>query len=345
MKNEITWKRESGYKTKREGLHENYVEYFSSHKDFIIIFDSGHDLVECFEKNFSFTGGSGAYRNTLSVTANRTRENSWTFGSDATTHDKTAEYLHAGAMPMKYLDLYEKTVFELYQRFPELNDLNAVAISKKRRKCHSDDGDELDIDRYMTGDPCMFVKKTRSNVVKRCIKLYVEIGVSVGTSTETIVKNVIYAIALTDIIERAGISVEMYFGAITVPARENIYSIGVMCKAKAADEPIDTARLLSFALPGFYRQFVFGIWNNCFAGVNGTMSSCHSGFEFGRYPHVGEALTLLNPEIKMHCASHHLREQDISLVINEIKKCFDGTAAQGLNESEHEDMDILNDYR
>lgn len=310
----IDWRQESCHSGAR---FKKYTEHKNNFEDSVIMFNSGADLVECFNKNLKFVGGTGEWScdNDL-VTDGESRE--WTFGKDLPNHYTTSLCVEEGRFPSKYMDLYEKTKADLFTRFPDLHNLTEVAITKKRRRRFQEDGDELDIDRYMCNDTAMWQTVLRSDVRTKSASLYCEIGVSCGTETETITKNVIFITVLADILELAGITTDIYFGATGQPWSSSYFN-QILVKAKSAGEPLDLARLLSFAAPGFYRQFVFAAWANTDSRCPYVSRRCIDGFAMEGSYQIGRVLTLINPVIKIHGATQHVSDGQIELMINAIK--------------------------
>jgi hypothetical protein len=311
---EVTWKQEACHDEYR---FKKYTEHKNQHGDAVIKFNSGEDLVECFNKNLKFVGGSGQW-NTNDIEADGKR-NEWTFGNDLPDHYSTSLCVEEGRFPQKYMALYEKTKDELFTKFPKLHQLTETAITKRRRRKFTEDGAELDIDRYMTGDTEIWGTVMKTDVRSKSASLYIEIGVSCGTETETITKNVIFMAVLADILELAGITTDIYFGATGSLCYQNMFH-QILVKAKSAGEPLDLARILSFAAPGFYRQFVFAAWANTDRRVSSASRRCIDGFAMEGSYQCGRVLTLINPQIKLHGATQHISDGQTELFINAIKK-------------------------
>jgi hypothetical protein len=297
---------------------KKYTEHKNQFQDAVIMFNSGADLVECFNKNLRFVGGTGEWSSSGDLITDGKRAE-WTFGRDLPDHNSTSLCVEEGRFPDKYMNLYERTKDELYTRFPDLHKFTEIAITKRRRRRFTEDGAELDIDRYMVGDTDIWQTVVKSDVRTKSASLYIEIGVSCGTDTETITKNVINIAVLADILELAGVTTDIYFGATGTPWNSGSFH-QILVKAKSAGEPMDLARILSFAAPGFYRQFVFGAWANTDSRCEYVSRRCIDGFAMTGSYQCGRVLTLINPKLKLHGATQHISEGQMELFINEIKK-------------------------
>lgn len=311
---EVEWRQESC--SGERPMFKKYTEHKNNFQDSVIQFYSGADLVECFNKNLKFVGGSGQWGEGDLVTDGSKKE--WTFGSDLPDHYTTSLCVEEGRFPQKYMDMYESVKQDLFTRFPNLHHLTEMAISKKRRRRFTEDGSELDIDRYLCCDPAMWGQVIKTDVRVKSASLYMEIGVSCGTDTETITKNVIFITVMADILELAGVTTDIYFGATGTPWSSSYFN-QVLVKAKSAGEPLDLSRILSFAAPGFYRQFVFAAWGNADSRCPYVSRRCIDGFAMEGSYQCGRVLTLINPAIKIHGATQHISDGQIELMIAAIK--------------------------
>jgi hypothetical protein len=239
----------------------NYVAYQNNDKTGrCILFNSGADMVNCLEENFKNgvwdINDSGA----ANLTVNPDRPNTWTFGDYFPTLNQSREVLESGSTSYKMMNLIEKVRADIFTRMPIVRELNELAPVKRRRRKFTEDGDELDIDRYMCGDPAAFVSLPRQDVKKKSARVYIDLSISGYTDTEAITKNIIFAAVMCDIIEKAGINMEIIFGDTTNNATCDFDGIlNISCIGKSSEEPMDIARVLSFALPAFERHYIFGI--------------------------------------------------------------------------------------
>jgi hypothetical protein len=308
------WKKESI----KEGEAANYIAYQDGHKNRIVVFENADALVENFNKNFSQFGGNGTWTENGQefIHGDVDKANIWQFGRDFPTYRTTANALATGETANKYLRQVELVKDQLFQKFPELYELNEIAVTKRRRRRFSEDGEELDIDRYMSGDPAMFSSMPRQNVRNKIARVYLDICVSGGNDAEEITKNIIGMLAICDIIERAGIAIEIVIGATSRGAATDTNNFNVSVIAKEAGEPLDVARVLSFALPAMFRLFIFGTWANI---TNKT-----AGYGFGNV--LGDLnhhlFNFFNADVKVQAANRFMGEENIRAMIGKIKEVF-----------------------
>jgi hypothetical protein len=239
----------------------NYVAYQNAaNNGRCILFNSGADMVNCLEENLQ----KGVWDMNSSGAANITtlpdQANTWRFGHYFPTLNESRAVLESGSTSSKLINLIEKVREDIFNRIPVVRELSELAPIKRRRRKFTEDGDELDIDRYMCGDPATFVSLPRQDVKKKSARVYIDLSVSMGTDTETITKNIIFAAVMCDIIEKAGINMEIIFGDTSSDSICDFSGIlNISCIGKSSNEPMDVARVLSFALPAFERHYIFGI--------------------------------------------------------------------------------------
>src|SRR5262245_53671966 len=121
-----SWKK----KDLKAGELAEYIAYQDSDKNRIVIFQSADELVRHFEHNCKAYGGNGSW-STENIDDTRNGRDTWRYGNDFDTYEKTREALSTGKTAMKYLSRVEKTKDELYNRFPKLYELEQIAIAKK----------------------------------------------------------------------------------------------------------------------------------------------------------------------------------------------------------------------
>lgn len=242
---------------KRPNENTNYAGWQDTQNNRVVLYDSGADLVEAAEHNSKTKAWTGEYTKLADDVADQ-----WTYGKHFPTLNLTKKALEEGRLAEIYLEQIESMREEIYSRFPQLQTLNEVAMTKRRRRRFSEDGDELDIDRYMCGDPCMFMHMPKTETKGRVARIFLDIAVSCGTDSMTITKNVLFGLCMCDIIERAGIMIEIIIGASSLRPTNDTRYYTVACMAKHADEPLDLQRVLSFSLPGFFRNYIFANWTH-----------------------------------------------------------------------------------
>lgn len=290
-----------------------------NNKDRVILFESGEDLIECCKNNFRFMGGANNWNDVSHQNTDLKEQDGWRFGYDFKNHLDTMAALSDGRMPIKYVDRVAEKKQELFNKVPRLFALSDTAVTKRRRRVYNEDGAELDIDRYMCADPAMFVSLPKQDVRSRTARIYFNIGAAGGVDASTITDNVITMAAICDILTSAGVSVEVYAAAASRGPISGTRWVNIACKAKHANEPMDIQRMLSFALPGFYRQLIFGCWSNIreqnerSTGGLGTVA-----YESGDLKAISE---FFDADIKINAASI-IDTDDIETIVGDIETFF-----------------------
>jgi hypothetical protein len=309
-----------GWKNWNKKLKANELaEYVSFQKgeNRITVFENADELVRHFNANIKAFGGNGTWdTNTLQDDANE--EDTWRFGYDFPTHNKTSDALETGKTAAQYLSQVEKTKEELYERFPKLYELEQIAVTKRKRRRFSEDGNELDIDRYMCSDPCTWVSMPRQDVKNRTATFYIELAIASGTDAMNVTKGVISALALIDIVEKAGISTEIIVGATTRNGIRDVRFANISVIAKRADEPLDISRLLSFCLTGMYRQYIFGAWQNI--NDNGYIDGLGDGG--WNFENRKEMFDFFNALVLFRVSDKYWTGSQMQIMINKVFEFF-----------------------
>jgi hypothetical protein len=302
------WKKEL-----KKGELANYTAYMRG-EDRLAIFDSGDSLREHFYHNVDAFGGNGTWTSKNFWTPKSAVDKVWTFGTDFPSFDLTAEAIREGRVGEKYLDRVEKVKSELYEKYPRLHELAQIAIVKKRRRRFNEDEGELDIDRYMSGDPAMFASMPRMSIKGKSATFYIELGMSHKTDAMATAEGVISALALIEIVERAGISTEIIVGATSNNAVQDARLLNVSMIAKKSDEPLDTSRLLSFALTGMFRQFIFGVREN----MTDSFAYSSLGKSSWRFEENKEFFDFFEALIKFRVRDAYWRNDQMSIMIDQV---------------------------
>lgn len=305
-----------------EGEMSNYDSYVKKvdggEIDQIVIFDSAKSLIDHVMHNMKAVGGNGTWeRNEIGVYSKEgmNHRDIWAFGKDFPTFNQTIDALGIGGTKDKYLNMFEQKKHELYEKHPELYNLDQTAVVKKRRRRFSEEGDELDIDRYMTGDPAMWSSMPRQDSNKRCARFYIDVGASGGTDAKMISESIINSLALVDIVDKAGITTEVIMGRCNTGNGRKTRMYTVACVAKAADEQLDINRVLSFALTGFFRCLTFAARLNC--NVDPGVYIGGGGWSFERSEdHFG----FFNAVVKTRCADRYWTDSEMQIYIDQVKQ-------------------------
>lgn len=247
--------------TKQKGEVVKYAAFHNEQKDRIVLFESGAEMISNFKKNHKKFGGD-AWDKSSHFDTEMDKSNTWRFGTDFDTLRKTNEAIENGSMAELYLERKDSITQQLFDEFPELYELSVQATEKRMRKEYAEEGDEMDMDRFMDGDDKMWMRKKKRDTQVLAARVYIDICVAGATSTEVVTTNMLYSVVICEILQKSGLPLEIIVGATSLGATSdaNLYNVSIV--AKRHDEPLDVSRLLTFALPGVFRQYIFGTWEN-----------------------------------------------------------------------------------
>lgn len=227
----------------------------------MIYFDSPRELVECVEANKDIWDDKDHGLKKF----NPSSEHNWTFGKDFKTLGATTEAILSGAIPDNLVKDVDKFTVKLYDDHPELFEIEQNAMRIKRKRVFKESGDELNIDRYMSGDLEMWEKMSK-RPVKQSMKIMINSCLHCGHSADKFTKGMIMLTAFLDILDKAGISSEVWYAPIGEGTTDSLHLSGVFAKIKSADEPIDIFKILSCGAPGLFRHYTFKVWCNLLKG-------------------------------------------------------------------------------
>lgn len=312
------WKEFKNPATNKEMLnYDSWKKKAGTLHDVVVMFDSADSLVQHFMTNVAEVGGNGTWKTGDSGINHKNDMSTiedWRFGKDFRTFNETISALQSGETAARYLRMLDKVKGELYDKYPELYKISETAVTKRRRRRFSEDGDELDIDRYMCGDPAMWSSMPRQEVQGRAATFFIDITISAGTDEENLVEGVIRSIALVDIVDKAGIPTEIVIGATTNNGTRGTRLLTVACKAKHANEPLDIQRILSFCMTGYYRSLTFCAWVNTSPSKEGNW-----GLGNGNYNLNDKYFDFFNAVVKTRCKDAYW-SSDMEVNIKQISK-------------------------
>lgn len=244
----------------RPGAKFSGVQYRGegkSRKSLITFYDQMINMVDDVETN-GCEGGNRTWLSTMFETYG-----SWTFGTDYPNLQECKKAVKYGVTKDNIINTIDKKKFDLMQKYPELAELERHAATKKRRKVFREFGEELSIDRVMTGDPECWQQSNKIDI-KKSVRLMINIGMNYGVEADKFMANMIAFAAICDIFQTAGISVEIIVGAFSKHDHSspifNFHSI--IIKLKDAGQPLDFSTLLSCGIPGFFRYYCFYLISN-----------------------------------------------------------------------------------
>lgn len=250
----------------KDGELVNYnMEYYKRRGidkvDQIIRFDNVSELVDCCTHNLEQKHWDNkGYR--------FDNNSSWTFGKDFPDLKSTHRALMDGIIPIPLIEQVDKIKLSLYEKHPELFDIEASATKLKRRRLFSEYGDELDIDKYLNGDVEMWQRMTR-RPVKQCIKIMINSCLHCGHESKEFQEGIIMVTSFLDILDKAGIASEVYYAPVSKNSSQEVCLDAVLCRIKSAEEPLDICKMLSCGAAGLFRYYCFRIWTNLLKGKPG----------------------------------------------------------------------------
>ena len=182
----------------------------------------------------------------------------WRYGKDWPDEATTRAGLVAGDAPAEALAAYE--IIRAKQEAARLAASEQAAPTRRRRQVWADQGDEIDPDRLNTGHATPW-RTTKIGRTAPIVRLGINIALSCFNTPETFADTIARAVSIVDTLTLAGYSIEIIgIHASTVSThsrRRSIHERGTVYTwiAKAADEPLDTLRLLSLSAPGLCRAY------------------------------------------------------------------------------------------
>lgn len=225
---------------------KNYVEYLhNSNQSLIMLFDSIGDAVTCVNDNIK----KGFWEDHCRIAST-----SWTCGVGM-TKETTDKALIDGVCDEKWLELVDAYRQKIRDENPEFAALEHQAYLKKRRRKFNEEDGELDIDRYMSNDPAMFAKTTPSLQKGNICRMHFDQNTGIGGDTDTYLAGMAWAVAMIEVIQLAGISVEFTFGFTSYKAMCGVDYTSTIIKMKSASDPLDVQRILSVGLPAIFRYY------------------------------------------------------------------------------------------
>lgn len=132
--------------------------------------------------------------------------------------------------------------------------------SARKRVRNREHGDEINVDKYYTGDVMMWGRFEQKRVVKQVVRLAVNVGANGSQGQNKLMYRGAAAIALAETLEASGVSVQLDAIYIHGRADKSHSSITTCVTVKEAGQPIDRGVLLAnFADIGYMRVINLGL--------------------------------------------------------------------------------------
>lgn len=240
--------------------HPNYANYATSH-----IYDHGEEgrvqVIQFpdFETLMEF-GENGA------VNPESKDEKDWRYG-EYKTPELTRQALITGTPIQSHMRMYDKAK----QRISSFNieDAQTSAVKQVRRRAFGEQGDELDIDRYMSGDVQCWQSKPAARK-RTSIKVFLNLSVSQSMGAKTMMQNTALFASVLSLVEAQGMSSEILLGTIQRRIGGGYVNQYIAYfTEKQSFQYLDESKLLSRGAPGLYRWYFFNVIKNMQKGGPG----------------------------------------------------------------------------
>lgn len=231
-----------------------------------ITFDNIRDVIKCVDTNnfdLKCWHNIGIDDNDCFDTSINWFSN-WTFGS--LTLDETREACMSGMLPPEIQERVQVVRDRIAIEYPELIDIQNLAYKTRKRRKFSEDGGELDIDRYMCGDPDMW-QSVQNIKDKRTIKMLFNSSLNAGADSDQFIEDMVICCMFIEICQTIGFAVEFWYAPISKDVTSAIWQDIMLVKLKDAEHAVDEQSIISAGLPGFFRYYVMKTESNVFPGI------------------------------------------------------------------------------
>jgi hypothetical protein len=285
-----------------------YKEKGTSNIHQMIYFNDVSDMVDCCTRNHHEWNDRG---HTVDAS-----DRNWTFGKEFPDLDTTYKALMQGNIPVSLIAQIDKVKVSLYEKHPELFELERSASKLKRRRVFAEAGDELDIDKYMSGEVEMWQKMTR-RPTKQCMRIMVNSCLHCGHDSAKFVQGMIMLTAFLDILDKSGIASEVWYAPVSRDTSSGVSLAGVFSRIKGPEEVLDVCKMLSCGAPGLFRYYTFKVWTNMLHGTP------HYGL--GRMVESKDELTLVKELNKFDVMinANDTPEETFNIISSTLKELFD----------------------
>lgn len=183
---------------------------------------------------------------------------SWTYGNSFPTQGEHRKALINGQASKLMIQEYHKTRNKI-QNMLNVSSFYRQGLSCLRQRRYTDDGDDLDIDRFLGGTDNYWISHKRNKKAKN-IRIAMNFGLNCNNKEINFAKLVGVLGALADMLTKLGYATEIlgvnyrrYRGSKKLDYTSSIITF------KKAGEKLDLQRLLSMGLQGLLRDWEFAI--------------------------------------------------------------------------------------
>lgn len=150
--------------------------------------------------------------------------------------------------------------FDMIGKFePMLEKFEGIGKSCKRRRVTRDEGDEVNIDRYLDGNDACWDRVQR-DAKMRMVRFGINFAMSWQNQEENFLKLAAIGAAVCDIVSRLGFGTEISLVCSTTSLGERTKGeFGVKIPVKREDDQIDFESILMCSVPGLLRNTYFRV--------------------------------------------------------------------------------------
>ena len=182
----------------------------------------------------------------------------WTYGTHFDNRDSHMLALRQGRTTPNLVAHY-KRIRSVLEKKLKVSKFTGEGLSCKRKRRFVDDGDEVDIDRFLANSDTPWVV-TKRNKRARNIKIAINFGLSNQNNEASFAKLVSTGAYLSDMLTKIGYAVEVW--GVDATGYRGSLDLDEVCTAikfKDSGQRLDIQRVLSMGLTGLFRNLVFGI--------------------------------------------------------------------------------------
>lgn len=203
-------------------------------------------------------------------------------------------------------------------------DENLVKILHVPEVTHDVTGDQLDVGRFIAGEPEDFMSLTPAEVEQepKILNMAVNVGASAVVDTEVMIKKGAAVVALIDALQRHGkrVVVDAFTTAVGGYLFRKGTSITTRIRIKDSDAPIQYANLVfALAHPSTHRRLAFCSWEHCDAKTREAVGITKNG-GYGRPMDIS---TEEQEEYDIHIGSRYgswSEEDSMRFVISQLSE-------------------------
>lgn len=159
----------------------------------------------------------------------------------------------------KAIQAYQPGMNTLDECRDECRDVALPQPKTRSRRARFDefDGDDICLDRLRSGAPFWRTTRREETAGPQTVTLAIDVAANWKTPARAISWRGMAGILVAELLEAAGVRVELWAVSRTADAYENGDGRIVAVKVKASDAPLDTVALVNSTAGWFFRSFIF----------------------------------------------------------------------------------------